>query len=148
MAIGRMSRRRVAVPHVVVLRGGIARLRKRLAQRLSAWEQRIPERWWLLIHVARWLWSPAYAAARQSVRKVAIDPSFAGKRGTLAFQYMRNESGLYHPLGENLIREVEARQWARLYAKDAGVSVSWQMAGALCELAYHAVKSRGPQARG
>ena len=143
-----MSSRRVAVPHPVVLRTGIAKLRKRLQQQLSAWERRLPERWWLLVQVARWLWSPAYAAAQQSVRKVAIDPSFTGKRGPLAMQHMKNESGLYHPLGENLIREVEARQWARLYAKDAGELVSWQQAGALCELAYHALKVRGTQARG
>lgn len=145
MAVGRVSRRRVAVPHPVVLRTGIARWRKRWSQRLSAWERQIPERWWVLIQVARWLWSPAYVAARQSVRKVAVDPSFVGKRGPIAMQHMRNESGLYHPLGENLIREVEARQWARLYAKDAGVAVSWQQAGALCELAYHALKTRGTQ---
>ena len=126
-----------------VLRTGRARLAKRLSQRWHAVVRHVPDRWWLLVQVIRWLWSPAFAAAAASVRKVAVEPSFRDVRGPLAFQHMKNESGLYHPLGENLIREVEARQWARLYAKEAGRSMSWQEAGALCELAYHVLKTRG-----
>lgn len=131
-----------AVP-APVLRTGWARLRKRISQRLADYERRLPDGWWLCVQVLRWLRSPAFRAAQQAVRKVASDPSFRETRGPHAFQHMKNESGLYHPLGENLVREVEARQWVRHYAKDAGVSVSWQEAGALAELAYHVLKARG-----
>ena len=104
---------------------------------------RAPEWLWLLIRLWGVVRSPAFVAAQQAVRKVAADPSFRDKRGPLAYAHMQAEAAVYHPLGENVIREVEARMWTQVYAADAGTRVSWPVAGVLTELAYLALKERG-----
>ena len=103
----------------------------------------LPDWAWLLARLALLLRSPEFDAARKAVRKVAVDPSFTNKRGPHAFTHMQQEAGVYHPLGENLVREVEARMWTRVYAQETNTVIPWQRAGALSELAYLALKERG-----
>lgn len=101
------------------------------------------ERLWLVGQLVKLIFSEKYDAARYAVRKVAVDPSYRDLRGPLAYDYIRNHSGLYHLQGENLIRGLEARVWTGMAGREAGIPISMQSAGLLAELAYHALKTRG-----
>lgn len=77
----------------------------------------------LMLHLGHvYIPSPVWKAAEQSVKKVAVDPSFA------------------QPLGAHLGREIrrdEAAEWAKHYLHDAGFVYRDADVNLACELVYH-----------
>lgn len=116
------------------------RQKRGLARRWHALGRRVPERLWLWWVVTLTLFSPTYAAARYAVRKVNADPSMP--KGPLAYAYMQNKTGLYHPLGENFVRSTEAVEWTGHWlTEEKHTAPTWRRHLA-CEIAYLALKER------
>lgn len=125
------------------------RLRSRPARwwkRVRLWWHRlgryVPEHLWLWWVVTILLVRPTFRAAQYSVRKVNLDPSMP--KGGAAFQHMTNRSGLYHPQGENLVRHMEAAEWAGHWLREHRRSAPLWRTHLACELAYLALKERHP----
>lgn len=118
--------RGVATPR---LRGPVARSVKRLRRAVRWMDRHLPERWWLILRVVRWIYSADYEAAQATAREIAVRP---GMRFVAP-------PPLHAAVQENLVRHLAAAEaFSAAAYREPRHRVNW-----LLEMAYFALKERG-----